>query len=71
MVSITVYTEREVFLLLPFTMDDVLEALGKVMQAFKQLMAWLGILVLPEDGEYDQYPTTTEWTPGQDSSDGD
>ena len=59
------------FLLLPFTIDDVLDALRKVLEAFKQLMAWLGILVLPEDGEYDGYPTTTEWTPSQSDPAGD
>ena len=49
--------------MLPFSIDDILAALQKVMEAFKQIMAWLGILVLPEDGEYDAYPTTTEWQP--------
>ena len=24
---------------------------------FKKVMQWLGILVLPEEGEYDGYPT--------------
>ena len=42
--------------MLGFSMNDILGVLQKVMNAFKQLMAWLGILVLPEPGEYDDYP---------------
>ena len=42
--------------MLGFSMNDILGVLGKVLSAFKQVMAWLGILVLPEPGEYDDYP---------------
>lgn len=43
--------------MLPFSMDDILNVFKELMTAFKKIMAWLGILVLPEDGEYDDYPT--------------
>ena len=40
-----------------FSEGDILEIVQKILDAFKKVMAWLGILVLPEEGEYD-YPTT-------------
>ncbi len=39
-------------------MNDLLGVLQKIMNAFKQVMAWLGILVLPEDEDKKYYPTT-------------
>lgn len=36
--------------------EQILDFIEKVLGAIKKVFAWLGILVLPEDGEYD-YPT--------------
>ena len=44
--------------ILNITSDQVLDFIEKVLGAIKKVFAWLGILVLPEDGEYD-YPTET------------
>lgn len=41
-----------------FSEGDILEIIQKILDAFKKVMAWLGILVLPEEGEYSGYPTT-------------
>lgn len=49
-------------MLLPFSIDDILNALKKVFETFKQVMEWLGILVLPEDGQYDNYPSSPNKT---------
>ncbi len=38
------------------TVDQILDFIEKLLGAIKKAFAWLGILVLPEDGEYD-YPT--------------
>lgn len=43
--------------ILPFTLDELLDVFRKLMNMFKQVMEWLGILVLPEPGDYD-YPTS-------------
>ncbi len=40
-----------------FSMEDLLGVLAKIMNAFKQVMGWLGILVLPEDEDKKYYPT--------------
>ena len=45
--------------------QDILDLVEKLLQVFKQIMAWLGILVLPEEGEYDGYPTTTSSEDGE------
>lgn len=37
------------------SIDEILSVFTKVLEALKQLFAWLGILILPEEGEYD-YP---------------
>lgn len=42
--------------ILGISKDQVLDFIEKLLGAIKKLFAWLGILVLPEDGEYD-YPT--------------
>ena len=36
--------------------QELLDLVAKVLSLFKQIMAWLGILVLPEEGEL---PTDT------------
>ena len=36
--------------------DELMAMIEKVLNLFKQIMAWLGILVLPEEGEL---PTDT------------
>ena len=38
-----------------FSLESVLSLVEKVLKTFKDVMAWLGILVLPEEGDYD-YP---------------
>ena len=48
--------------MLPFSMDDVLDLLRKVLDAFKQVMEWLGILVLPNEGQYNDYPSSPNKT---------
>ncbi len=35
--------------------EQVLDFIEKLLGAIKKVFAWLGILILPEDGEYD-YP---------------
>ena len=45
--------------MIPFSTSEILNAIKEVLTIFKSIMKWLGILVLPEEGEYDQYPTTT------------
>ena len=39
-----------------FSLNDVLGVLQKIMNAFKQLMGWLGVLVLPDESEKTNYP---------------
>ncbi len=43
------------------SVDEILGFIEKLLGAIKKVFAWLGILILPEEGEYD-YPTegTTE-----------
>ena len=43
-----------------FSLNDVLGVLEKIMNAFKQVMKWLGILVLPTEDEKTNYPGHTE-----------
>lgn len=38
-----------------FSEADILGIIQKILETFKKVMQWLGILVLPEEGEYD-YP---------------
>lgn len=40
---------------LSISIDYILELIEKIFTVYKEVMAWLGILVLPEEGEYD-YP---------------
>lgn len=43
--------------ILNISSEQILDFIEKVLGAIKKVFAWLGILVLPEDGEYDGYPT--------------
>lgn len=43
--------------LLGISSEQILDFIEKVLGAIKKVFAWLGILILPEDGEYDGYPT--------------
>lgn len=45
--------------ILGISADQILDFIEKLLGAVKKLFAWLGILILPEDGEYDGYPTTS------------
>ena len=47
--------------ILNISSEQILDFIEKLLGVFKKVFAWLGILILPEDGEYD-YPTegTTE-----------
>ncbi len=40
-----------------FSMNDLLGVLAKIMNAFKQVMGWFEILVLPNEDEKKNYPT--------------
>lgn len=42
--------------ILGISSEQILDFIEKVLGAIKKVFAWLGILILPEDGEYD-YPT--------------
>ena len=42
--------------------DELLEYIGKLLEVFKKIMAWLGILVLPEEEELPTQESTTETT---------
>lgn len=41
--------------MLNFSTDELVALFEKLLKAVKDLFAWLGILILPEEGEYD-YP---------------
>ncbi|MBR3598041.1 MAG: hypothetical protein IKL47_13830 [Clostridia bacterium] len=43
--------------ILGISVEQILDFIEKLLGAIKKMFAWLGILVLPEDGEYDGYPT--------------
>lgn len=53
------------------SMNDLLGLLAKIMDAFKQLMGWFEILVLPTEDEKKNYPSqsssepTSEETPAE------
>ena len=42
--------------MLNITTEQVYDFIEKVLGTIKKMFAWLGILILPEEGEYD-YPT--------------
>ncbi len=37
--------------------DEIMGLIEKLLSFFKQIMAWLGILVLPEEGQLPEQPT--------------
>ncbi len=37
--------------------DELMDLIEKFMVVFKQIMAWLGILVLPEEGQIPEQPS--------------
>lgn len=43
--------------MLPITVDQLLDVIRKLLEAFKKVLAWLGILVLPD--EDDDFPGNT------------
>ena len=47
--------------ILNISSEQIMDFIEKLLGVFKKVFAWLGIPILPEDGEYD-YPTegTTE-----------
>lgn len=42
--------------ILNFTISDITGFFTKILELFKQIMAWLGILVLPDEEEQKDYP---------------
>lgn len=40
--------------------EEILAMVEKMLTVFKQIMAWLGILVLPEEGEVPTQPATED-----------
>ena len=40
--------------------DEILAMVEKILTVFKQIMAWLGILVLPDDGEAPTQPAAED-----------
>ncbi len=42
--------------ILQISVDDIMGVVQKLLDAFKQLMEWLGILVLPTEDEKQAYP---------------
>lgn len=45
--------------MLNFSTDEIVTLFEKLLGAFKHLLEWLGILILPEEGDYD-YPEHAE-----------
>ena len=43
--------------ILGISSEQILDFIEKLLGAIKKVFAWMGILILPEDGEYD-YPET-------------
>lgn len=48
---------------LNFSIDDILGVVKKLLDAFKKVMEWLGILVLPEEDGSDGYVYPNETQP--------
>ena len=48
---------------LDVSINDIMGVVQKLLNAFKQLMAWLGILVLPEEDGSDGYVYPNETRP--------
>ena len=45
------------------SIDDILGVVQKILEAFKKVMEWLGILVLPEEDGSDGYVYPNETQP--------
>ena len=45
---------------LNITVDDIMGVVQKLLDAFKKVMEWLGILVLPTEEEKKDYPNQTQ-----------
>ncbi len=45
---------------LNISVDDIMGVVQKLLDAFKKLMEWLGVLVLPEGDEQTVYPNQTQ-----------
>ena len=43
---------------------ELLDFVKKILTVFKQIMAWLGILVLPEEDELPKQPAADDTTEG-------
>ena len=48
---------------LNFSIDDIIGVVQKILEAFKKVMEWLGILVLPEEDGSDGYVYPNETQP--------
>ena len=45
---------------LSISIDDIMGVVQKLLDAFKKLMEWLGILVLPDEEQKKDYPNQTQ-----------
>ena len=45
---------------LNISIDDIMGVVQKLLDAFKKLMEWLGILVLPDEDQKQDYPNQTQ-----------
>lgn len=50
-----------------FSINDLLGVLKRIMTAFKEVMGWLKILVLPEDEDKKYYPDATTTAPAEEN----
>ena len=46
--------------ILGISVEDIMGVVQKMLDAFKKLMEWLGILVLPTEDEKKDYPNQTQ-----------
>ena len=46
--------------ILYISIDDIMGVVQKILDAFKKLMGWLGILVLPDEDQKQDYPNQTQ-----------
>ncbi len=46
--------------ILQISVDDIMGVVQKLLDAFKKVMEWLGILVLPTEEEKKDYPNQTQ-----------
>ncbi len=45
---------------LNISVDDIMGVVQKLLEAFKKVMEWLGILVLPTEDQKQDYPNQTQ-----------